>query len=1024
MLTRSHSEFVTIIIAKLWACGRFNLLHWPSFCLTVSKKLALSLALMSFFSTANEIQQSTLNIAIAPSSLQKALMSASEQMQITIYADFDLIKDKKVAGVSGRLSADQMLSALLKGHQLSFQTSGEGFYVIIPLKEIKSVASDPAVEKVAAATQHTDIYNLRVIGQRLWNSDNGLAHKKGWVGNNAFISKDALALSASSTISDALNILPSVIAYADMRLGQAATGESEYVSVRSMNSDYTSTYVNGIQVQGADPFSRSLSLKMIMPNSLDSVRILKTPTVEWGGEGIGGVINIVSPNGFDFGPDYLRVTSGFTYSDLSEKHGFSTPGKVTQLDLGQVWGEDDEWAFYTSAYQQQKYAAAESLEAGGYVAATLAESKLSDLRLVREGLMPTDIRFDFYHSLVERTGGNFSLDYRKGAHKLFFRGNVSRYDATGSDVQRKLVRGVEQVYDQDGLFQPQGVVASGYFQTRDYSEVLSTLQLGGDTTIHADWDLAFHVAAADSRIERPDYVESSLNGLSTPGSFTFDISNPQRLNLAFDSPSTRDYLLDPGSVRVRKFQGSDSSSRNSFYDTKLELEYQSLSVLSEIKMGIEHNQSIRTHFNRAMTGNNGANYVIPKVEGRLPQSTAPQGPTGAELAGTTIDFMRGLVPNFKVYHRDYFENTLLPLAYQDLFSPSGEPNPGRYTADDYNRNTIKGTEYNSAVYLQAKGSIASFTIVPGLRIEKSRMLVTHWDTAKEPHQFVDFSLDHAVLLPNLNISYQSDPELLFRFAARRAISRAAFAQLAEAESIEYDSLSDQVSTISRANPQLKPERAMNYDLSAEWYLSSSSLAELALYYKKIKDVIYTGSISFMPNNHKVTLTQPLNGYPAQLRGVDFHLRHQFDYLPYFWQNTGVDLSATVQHSWMQNSLVSDGVTIEMPRAPQQNYKLQVFYQSDSYLIAANWVHTGKQLLSVSDSGLDKYLQSSQRLDLSMIYKYSPFSFSVQLENLLNDVSFYKTLGRSTQYLGTQDAGGNGSFVQTGRFATFTLSFQF
>jgi hypothetical protein len=42
---------------------------------------------------------------------------------------------------------------------------------------------------------------------------------------------------------------------------------------------------------------------------------------------------------------------------------------------------------------------------------------------------------------------------------------------------------------------------------------------------------------------------------------------------------------------------------------------------------------------------------------------------------------------------------------------------------------------------------------------------------------------------------------------------------------------------------------------------------------------------------------------------------------------------------------------------------------------------------------------------------------------MNDIEFYKTLGKGTRYLGTQDGGGNGSWVQTGRFFTFSASYR-
>lgn len=1024
MLTKFHSKHVASLYSNLKYCTLVSLLYSVGDARAKTQTLVLSLFFFSFFCTANDGRQAMMTISIAPSSLQKALISVSEQMQIAIYADYELIKDKKVAGVSGRFEVEQLLHLLLQEQQLSFQAKGEGLYVVIPQKKATPKPKPLMAKQSSSSDKHTDIYNMTVIGQRWWSSDNGFEFKKSGVGNNAFLSKDALAQSANSAIADALNILPSVIAYADMRLGQAATGESEYLSIRNMNSDYTSTFINSIRMRGADKSSRSLSLKMITPNSLNSVHILKTPTVEWGAEGIGGVINIVSPNGFDFGRDYLRITSGITYSELADQGDFSAPGQIAQLDIAHLWGDDDEWAIYASAYQQQKYSAAESLEVGDYVVANQAESAISDLRQVREGLQPKDIRFDFYNSLIDRTGGNFSLDYRKASTNLFLRGSVSRYQALGYDVQRKFTRGVDQLYDEKGLFQPIGVNASGYFQTRDYEESLNTLQLGGDTAVRADWHLAYHVAAGQSDNKRPNYVESSLNGLNEPGSFSFDASSPRHIKLSYDSPDTRDYLLDAGSVRVRKFQGSDSGSKNNTYATKWELNHQSLSFLDEIKAGVEYSYSTQAYFNRDMTGNDGENYVIPTAEGSIPDRTAPQGPTGTELAGKNINFMHGLLPDFKVYQRDYFENSLLPLAFHDLYSPSGRPNPGAYTLDDYNRNTISGIEKRIAFYLQGSGQFANFTLVPGLRYEQSHLLATHWDTAGEQHQFSDFAIDEDVWLPNLNITYQHDVGLLFRFAARRAISQPAFGLQAEADSVEYDSLSDQVTSISKANPQLKSERAINYDLSMEWYPNSSSIVEFAFYYKKISRLVYVASLNIIQDKHKVTVNQPLNGQPAQLSGLDIHLRHQFEYLPYFWQNTGLDLSATVQHSWMQNNLPLRTDVTEMPRAPRYNYKLQVFYQSENFMATANWVHTGTQLLNIMDSGLDKYLQASQQFDLSMTLRQAPFAFTLQFENVFNDPSFYKTLGKSTSYLGTQDAGGNGSFVQTGRFAAFFVSYQF
>ncbi|WP_340677701.1 TonB-dependent receptor [Paraglaciecola sp.] len=965
-----------------------------------------------------------IEVNINASTLQQALISASSQMHISIYADFELIVDKYVRPLVGLYTPEEMLLALLANQGLSFQQQGDHFYVIMPLIQQpvpKTVDNTPV-----SATQNEAelIDNVIITGIRLWNEDNGLVRKKAWTGSNAYLSKEAINQSPSSSIADVLTILPSVVSYADMRFGQAATGESEYMSIRNLGSDYTATFINGMRVPGADQSSRSLSLKMISPSSLESVRILKTPSAEWGSENIGGAINIVTPNAFDVGSNFLRLLGGLNYSDLNQDRGFTSQGHTVNIELGDLWGKNESFGFYASAYHQQRYSAAESLEVGDYVAGQQSEENLSDLRLLTSGLKATDIRFDFYHSAIERTGGNFSLDYHSPLHNLYFRGNISRYNAIGYDIQTKLSRGLDTLYDNQGNFDPQGVQTSGYFQTRDFQEHLTTLQVGGESALREDLRLRYQIAKVQSTNKRPNYVESSLNSASRIGTFAADVSSPQSLTLSFDSPRTQQFLLSADSLRVRKFQGSNARSSNNSYDVKIDINYDMKSWFDEIQFGFNHSRSRRDHFDRALTSNDGGNYSIETPTGDIPDSNNPQGPNGVDLSGQYMSFMDGVFPLFRVYDRAYFEDTLIPLAYQDLFTQSGKPNPGAYTLDDYNRNTVIGAERNTGLYVQGEINWDKLKLVPGIRYELNTFKASHWDTTDPQHQFATVSNQGTNLLANLNVSYQYNAEWSFRFAARNAISRPAFGLLVNAESKEYDDLTDQVNQIARSNPELTAENAVNYDLGFEWYPNPNSILEITYYYKKIDNIVYLSEITEQQGNRTLTITQPQNGKWAQIHGVDFHVNYQFDQLPQFWNGFGVDMSATVQHSRAQNSLTRRDDTTAMPRAPNYNYKFQLFHQSNQLLVSANWLYTGKQLLSLSDSGLDKYLQANQRLDLSMSYRFESMSITLQFENLLNEPAFYKTLGSQKYYLGTQDAGGNGSFVQTGRVAKLCVTYQF
>jgi outer membrane receptor protein involved in Fe transport len=105
------------------------------------------------------------------------------------------------------------------------------------------------------------------------------------------------------------------------------------------------------------------------------------------------------------------------------------------------------------------------------------------------------------------------------------------------------------------------------------------------------------------------------------------------------------------------------------------------------------------------------------------------------------------------------------------------------------------------------------------------------------------------------------------------------------------------------------------------------------------------------------------------------------------------------------------------------YNLDLFYQKYGLRSDLSFQYTGLQLDGISSTSLDEYLQPQQSLDLSISYPIKGVLIAFSAKNMLNDIEFYKTLGKGTQYLGTQDGGGNGSWVETGRFFTLSVSYR-
>jgi TonB-dependent receptor len=90
-------------------------------------------------------------------------------------------------------------------------------------------------------------------------------------------------------------------------------------------------------------------------------------------------------------------------------------------------------------------------------------------------------------------------------------------------------------------------------------------------------------------------------------------------------------------------------------------------------------------------------------------------------------------------------------------------------------------------------------------------------------------------------------------------------------------------TLTANNPDLKPQRARNYDLSLEYYFKSTGLVSAGAFRKDLRDFIFrSGSpITLQPGNPfgeeyvGYELTTDVNGGKAWVRGLEFAYQQQF-----------------------------------------------------------------------------------------------------------------------------------------------------
>jgi len=201
------------------------------------------------------------------------------------------------------------------------------------------------------------------------------------------------------------------------------------------------------------------------------------------------------------------------------------------------------------------------------------------------------------------------------------------------------------------------------------------------------------------------------------------------------------------------------------------------------------------------------------------------------------------------------------------------------------------SEEVTAAYVQGNFDTGDFRGNIGLRVVRT-------STTAEASQYTgrNFSADrnnlirpivsennYTDVLPSLNVNYVGFEDVVLRFAAAQVMARPNYVSIAPFETRNCGSRG---CTGFEGNPDLDPFRANQYDLSAEWYFSDTSILALALFYKDVDSYIDLESFTAERDYWRVvnnmvqesremfTLERPINGEGLTIQG--FELNYQQD----------------------------------------------------------------------------------------------------------------------------------------------------
>jgi iron complex outermembrane recepter protein len=190
------------------------------------------------------------------------------------------------------------------------------------------------------------------------------------------------------------------------------------------------------------------------------------------------------------------------------------------------------------------------------------------------------------------------------------------------------------------------------------------------------------------------------------------------------------------------------------------------------------------------------------------------------------------------------------------------------------------------------------------------------------------------------------------------------------------------------NVDLKPYAAKQGDLSLEWYFAEHSIANLAVFYKRIENQITTswepGQDIGVPG-YLFNVMRPINGDYAKVRGFEVGLQH-------FWDN-GFGVRAQYTRNWSRSWVGDEERPLE-GIAPA-TYSLGVMYEKGPWSIGANADHTDGFVTAINVLGTGYNEQADEITWLTAHVSYEVndmFSISLEGQNLLDDEQTYSING--------------------------------
>ena len=803
------------------------------------------------------------------------------------------------------------------------------------------------------------------------------------------VSSDMIERFPDQNVADAIQRLPAVALETDH-------GEGRYVQIRGAEAQLNTTTLNGIRIPSPEDTERKVSLDVIPSFLLGSIELSKALTPDMDGDAIGGSVNLITKNGFDYDGRTmnLKITGGqrsmrgknnsmaaFNYADqlMDNKLGLiiSTSYENNDMHTDNIemeWDDKIEWV----TEEVDEYEVDEDDPTD-----TTFIYKTDD----KDGTVLTDVQLRNYNLSRERMGITGNLDYKLNENsKFYLRSMWNRYtDWEERDRMRyRFDKSVDEEESGSGYDPADGLAVNLARIERDLKSrtsvsYINSYTFGGEHQFgNIDVDYNYTISHAEELRTPSTNITFVVKDVNWDYEYS-DEHYPTMLNFtdddggSFDPDDASNYELDEIELLGKYFPSAKNPDGNLSTDddqimalnVSMDLSVGPLSgkVKAGVKMSSKEKVSDRT--GNELWGWDGDDDI--EMTGFKKDLDGEDFLDGnyTHIVGIDVDKIHDhMKDNIDSYER-------FPL-YEDVFFE-----------------TWNAKEDLTAFYGMADMRMGNMNIIAGARMENAATEYTSWNgdiaeiedeegTYEESLALltaVTSKSDHSVALPMFHVKYGINNNMFARLAYTESMARSNYGSLVPfvlAEDEEAEA----------GNPDLVPAHSKNIDLMLEYYAGPLGIVSFGYFTKDIADYFYVGVMENYELQGKTyeEVKMPQNGENATLSGWEINLQQQLSFLPGPLSGLGVYANYTSTTSEAFYGSDRDKTTLPGQAGNTGNFSLS--YETKKLSARFSYALSDQYIVEVGDDAdEDIYYEPANRIDISL--SYDPMDNLTILADLMN-----------------------------------------